>query len=259
MIAEAEMLERFDRVRRLADGSWLVACRAHEDTNPSLHITLSGDRWLLDCKAGCSFEDVLAQARLEASDLFAENGSGRREIVAAYDYTDETGRLLFQVVRFEPKDFRQRRPDGAGGWIWNLKDTRRVLYRLPQVREAIATGEPIFVAEGEKDVEALEREGLVATCNPMGASKWRPEYTEALRSAEVAVVADRDDEGHKHAADVARALESVAASVDVLEPTRGKDVAEHLAKGGSVGELRGCHFSDPPRGHPKWHPWRIWL
>src|SRR5262245_12202165 len=51
-------------------------------------------------------------------------------IVAKYDYTDPDGKLLYQVLRLEPKDFRQRRPDGNGGWIWKL-DERRVLYRWP--------------------------------------------------------------------------------------------------------------------------------
>lgn len=43
-----------------------------------------------------------------------------RRIVATYDYTDAHGELLFQVVRYHPKDFRQRRPDGKGGWVWKL-------------------------------------------------------------------------------------------------------------------------------------------
>ena len=60
---------------------------------------------------------------LEWSDLFFEKGSEstRRRIVATYDYTYPTGDLLFQVVRFEPKGFSQRRPDGEGNWIWNLE------------------------------------------------------------------------------------------------------------------------------------------
>lgn len=93
-------------------------------------------------------------------------------VVATYDYRDEAGALLYQVVRYEPKGFRQRRPGPDGGaWIWDLNDTRRVLYRLDRVLAA----EPnavIYVVEGEKDVEALERLGVVATCNPQGAMKW---------------------------------------------------------------------------------------
>jgi hypothetical protein len=90
------------------------------------------------------------------------NGSGngssqqaKARIVAEYDYTDEIGELLFQVIRLDPKDFRQRRPNGQGGWLWSIGETRRVLYRLPEVGEAVALGRTIFIAEGEKAVDGL--------------------------------------------------------------------------------------------------------
>ena len=102
-------------------------------------------------------------------------------IVETYDYCDENGTLLFQVVRFEPKDFRQRRPDGRGGWIWNLHDARRVLYRLPELLKAVAAGETIYIPEGEKDVDNLRALEVVATTNPGGIKKWRDDYLE-LRS-----------------------------------------------------------------------------
>ena len=105
----------------------------------------------------------------------ASNGraNSQHKIVASYDYTDEFGTLLFQVVRLAPKTFRQRRPDGKGGWIWNLEGVTRVLYRLPDLMEALALERRVFVVEGEKDVESLARLGIVATCNPGGAGKWR--------------------------------------------------------------------------------------
>src|SRR5262249_22702668 len=80
------------------------------------------------------------------------NGQYRRAITATYDYVDELGHLLFQVVRFEPKTFRQRKPDGNGGWYWRLGDVRRVPFKLPELIEAIASGHPIAIVEGERDV-----------------------------------------------------------------------------------------------------------
>jgi hypothetical protein len=74
-------------------------------------------------------------------------------IVKNYDYRDENGQLLLQVVRLEPKGFRQRRPHGRGGWIWNLQGTRRVPYRLPVLMKSVAAGQTIY--KGEKDVDNL--------------------------------------------------------------------------------------------------------
>jgi hypothetical protein len=123
----------------------------------------------------------------------------RKDVVARYDYCDEAGELLFQVIRFEPKTFRQRKPDDTpGGWTWKLGDVRRVLYKLPELIEGIAAGHPVFIVEGEKDVLALNKLGTVATTNPGGAGKWRPEFSEALRGADVVLVPDNDDAGWDH-------------------------------------------------------------
>ena len=232
MMGEDELLGCFERVQR-HQGGWMVLCPAHADRNPSLHITRAEGRWLFHCHAGCEAEAVLGTTGLDWSDLSESNGNGNghREVVAEYDYADESGKLLFQVVRFAPKDFRQRKPDGAGGWEWKLGNTRRVLYRLPKVLEAVKDGRTVWIVEGEKDVHALEKAGVVATCNAGGAGKWRDEYADCLRGAKVAVIADRDEPGRAHARQVAESLEGVAATVKVGEPAEGKDAADHLKAG----------------------------
>src|SRR5262249_59666565 len=92
--------------------------------------------------------------------------------VATYPYHDESGATLFEVVRYDPKDFRQRRSDGNGGWTWNLNGTRRVPYRLPELLEAIASDHPVLIVEGEKDVDALRKLGFGGTTKPRSARKW---------------------------------------------------------------------------------------
>jgi P4 family phage/plasmid primase-like protien len=167
----------------------------------------------------------------------AQEKTQRRKAVGRYDYTNENGELLFQVVRFEPKAFRQRRFDpehpkaDRNGWVWGLGDTRRVLYRLPDVVAAAQEGWTLFVVEGEKDVHALEAAGDFATCAPMGAGKWRSEYAESLRGAHVIVVADRDEPGRAHARDVRDSLIGIASGVEVVEPAEGNDAFDHLAAG----------------------------
>ncbi|MGB9826369.1 MAG: AAA family ATPase, partial [Desulfofundulus sp.] len=175
------------------------------------------------------------------NDTLAPMKSQRGEIVATYDYRDEDGNLLFQVVRTEPKGFFQRRPDGKGSWVNRLDNVRLVPYRLPEVLEAVRRGLPVYVVEGEKDADNLARLGLVATTNPGGAGKWRPEFSEYLRGADVVILPDNDEVGKRHARQVAQSLAGKAASIKILElpdlPPKG-DVSDWFAAAGPDGETQ---------------------
>jgi putative DNA primase/helicase len=215
--------------RRSGRTDW--QCPAHDDNRASLSVSPASDRALLHCHAGCDPASVLAALGLTFADLFdGEGRRGKRPIVATYEYVDERGELLFQVVRFYPKDFRQRRPDGEG-WTWNLRGVRRVPYHLPQLVEALRGGRPVYLVEGEKDVHAVERVGATATTIPGGADYWRAEYVDHFSGADVVVVADDDAAGRRHASRVASALGGVAESVRVVLPAVGKDAADHLDAG----------------------------
>jgi hypothetical protein len=145
------------------------------------------------------------------------------KIVATYPYHDADGKLLYQAIRLEPKSFRFRRPDGNGGWIWNLVGTQRFLYRLPELLAApVETA--IHICEGERDVDNLVNLGFVATCNPAGAGKWRNEYTEHLRGRHVVLLADNDRVGNAHAQAVAK---SVAQHVRSLKLISFPELPEH--------------------------------
>src|SRR5438128_1000737 len=109
--------------------------------------------------------------------------NGTPRIAATYEYRDEQGEYLFECVRFEPKDFRQRHRNGHGGYVWTLNGCRRVPYRLPELLADLTRA--VFICEGEKDVENLASISVVATCNPMGAGKWKSEYNEHFRNREV--------------------------------------------------------------------------
>ena len=129
--------------------------------------------------------------------------------MATYDYTAEDGNLLFQSVRLEPKDFKQRQPGDAGGWVDNIKGVRLVLYRLPELIAANPT-KPVFIVEGEKDANRLWDVGLIASTNPGGAGKWSPEYSGALENRHVVVLPDNDAVGRNHANKVALNLHGLA-------------------------------------------------
>jgi hypothetical protein len=166
-------------------------------------------------------------------------------IVKTYPYRDENSTLLFQVVRYEPKGFRQRRPNGRGDWIWNLQDTRRVPYMLPELVKAVDAGETIYVPEGEKDVDNLRAIGFAATTNPGGCKKWRSEYSEHLRDADVVVLPDSHPEGREHGDQVVASLHGIAGRIRVLDigkhwaecPDKG-DISAWLAAGGSAEKLK---------------------
>jgi len=243
----AEILSRLEHVKKTADG-WMAECPGHSDKTPSLCIkTGGGGRTLFHCQAGCQTETVCAALGIRLADLFAEKskriGAGK-EIVATYPYHDANGKLLFEVVRFAPKDFRQRRPDSAApdGWTWNTKGVQRVLFRLPEIIRAIKARLPIYLTEGEKDALAMAKHGFAATCNAGGAGKWQDSCTETLKSAEVIIIADKDAPGRKHAADVARKLVGVARIVRIIEcPDLDggpiKDAADYFAAGGEAVDL----------------------
>lgn len=226
-------------------------CPAHPDTNPSLSVTVGreGDRAVVKCHADCATADILAALGLTPADLFDEpktpelkqqaSRSRFKEPVAVYDYRDENEELLFQVLRTPDKQFPQRRPDGRGGWDWKLGETRRVLYRLPELIAAISRGVPsVYIAEGEKDVATLVAHGKVATCNPGGAGKWRTEYAQFFTDCNVIICADKDKPGQAHARAVATSLADVAARVWIVEAADPhKDITNHLDAGLDFGQL----------------------
>ena len=147
--------------------------------------------------------------------------------------------LLFETVRFEPKDFRQRRPDGSGDYIWNLQGVKRVLYHLPELLQA-DTNEPVFIVEGERDADRLSGLGLVATTCSGGATKWHLSDDSVLAERKVVILPDNDDSGRAHAKQVALALADKAAEIRIVElpdlPAKG-DVSDWLDNGGSAEAL----------------------
>ncbi len=224
-------------------------CPAHDDEHPSLSISEHNGKALVRCHAGCEQDTVVAALRERSLWEGARSEVARRELTA-YSYVGENGAPLYEVVRYEPKDFRQRRPDGRGGWIWNLEGVGRVVYNLPAVVAVVeaARREPddpawtVFITEGEKDADALNALGLVATTNTGGAGKWRDQYAEVLRGGRAVIIADKDrdeDEKHPkgraHADAVASSLAGKVTSLKRIEMPGDhvKDASDWLAAGGT--------------------------
>ncbi|MCY4355083.1 MAG: DUF3631 domain-containing protein [Truepera sp.] len=175
--------------------------------------------------------------------------------MATYDYLNGDGTLLYQVVRYDPKDFRQRRPNGKGGWIWKLDNVERILYRLPELLAA-DPGQPAFICEGEKDADNVVALGLVATTNSGGAGKWDLiKDLSPLEGRQVVILPDNDPggQGLRHSDQVASSLQGMATSVKILVlpdlPENGGDVSDWIAKGGTAEGLLNL-AADAPEWTP---------
>lgn len=227
-----QLLDSLENVRARG-GGYMACCPAHDDRTASLSIAEGEDGLLVKCMANCPTEAVMEAMGRTMRDLFPNN-----EPEAIYQYTDENGELLYEALRYPGKKFRQRRQDPVTReWISNLDGTRRVLYRLPEALRAVEHGQTVYVVEGEKDVHALEEISKTATCNPMGAGKWRDEYSEYLRGGKVIIIADRDKPGQEHAEAVRKSLDAAGVASRIVQAKEGKDISDHLEAGYAVEDL----------------------
>jgi putative DNA primase/helicase len=230
-------------------------CPAHDDHDPSLnfHDGAKG-RIIFQCRSQkCTYKAITDSIRAKFNvDLSGpRRGNGTDRIDARYPYCSARGDLLYEVVRVIPKDFKQRRPGGSGGeWIWNLKGVERVPYRLPSLAAAIERGETIFIPEGEKDVDALVRIGLTASCNSGGACHWQKTLTPHFKGADVVILPDNDDQGRQHAEQVAQMLAHAAKQIRILAlpdlPAKG-DVSDWLRAGGTREQLLQLAATSTPK------------
>ena len=222
----SDFIERLEKAKQHGE-HWMCLCPGHEDVNPSLQVKSTNDgKILLKCFGGCKTEDVVSAMGLKMSDLFEDHGV-KKTIAATYDYTDEAGKLLYQSVRYRPKDFRQRQPGNNGDWIYNMQGVQKVLFKLPALKKST---KGVLLCEGEKDCLRLCDLNLTATTNSGGSNNWRGEYAETLRGRHVAVLPDFDAAGDKWTKAVVSSLQGIAASVKVVKlPVKaGQDVSDYL-------------------------------
>jgi hypothetical protein len=234
--------------RRNGNG-WICHCPVHDDRTPSLSVAVKNGRLLVHCHASCSQDAVIAE--LKRLGLWPKT-QPLGPIVATYDYLDQDGVLRYQVTKHlgPEKTFRQRRPDGRGGWIDNIKRVTRLPYRLPELLAADPNG-IVVICEGEKDVDNVRTKlGFTATCNSMGAMNWQPEISHWLKDRDVVIVPDNDPPGRAHVQDVAKKLTGIAARIRILSlPGLGEKESDWIASDGTA-DL----FMDLVAAAPDWAP-----
>ena len=236
-------------VKKLKSGEYLALCPAHNDHQPSLSVNDKKDKLLIHCKAGCNTEAVLKALGLAMADLFFNNDKAKKKIVAVYPYHDTGGEVIYEVVRYKPKAFSQRRPSGGGDYIWNINGVTPVLYHLPEVIKAVQKHKVIYIVEGEKDADILRKHGFIASCNPMGVGKWKPSYSDQLSGGRVVVIPDNDEPGLNHAIDICNSLHGKVKSLKLLQLPGAHDVSDWLDRGNTDVELKtlmdGTHEYTP--------------
>lgn len=254
---------------RTSGDQWVARCPCRsDDKSPTLSIAEGRDgRVLVRCHRGgtpCNAEQICTAAGVELKDLYPnkiETPTGSYvdgKLTNTYSYYDADGELILQVLRFLTpegrKEFRQRVPDDTAdnGWKYSTQHlAERPLYRLPEIIDAINNGRVIYVAEGEKDVDALWEAGFAATCNPMGAddgkgSKWKPNMTQVLAGQRVVVIEDNDEPGRVHANYVATQLSRAGALVKVKHcPAPHKDAYDLLQAGLAITDLVEVRTYEP--------------
>jgi len=235
--------EKFlQNIKPIGGDEYQALCPFHEDANPSLSVNVKTGRYFCH---GCGMKGDVFHFYAKINSLNTRRDFGKilkgiaddfgigfeqqkPKLIKAYSYYDRNNKLLFQVCRFEPKDFRQRRP-WKNGWVWNLNGIDPILYRLPEVLKA----DEVIIVEGEKDADNLSEIGFTATTSPMGARKWKESYIEFLKGKNIVLIADDDNEGHEHMTRVAQSLNGNVKSIKWIDlpnlPSKG-DVSDFIAK-----------------------------
>jgi len=268
----AKILSRLNNVKEV-NGQWMASCpcRSDDDT-PSLAIKVGDqDEALVYCHKGlCDATKIFQSCGLDlVKDGFVHDGGNdlrprqkqpapvraasvtsvpapkkKRKLVKVYKYHDEDGNVLYEKLRYLSEDgkksFAHRRPnpDNPSDYIYDLKDTRKVLYRLPELLKEIANNEVVWLVEGEKDADTmLEKFGIPATTMTNGANGWQPDYTMTLAAATaVCIIADNDDPGKKHAITVRDEIIAAGGAATVYVSKHAKDISDHVAMGYVIDE-----------------------
>ena len=234
-----------------------VFCPCHDDKNASLTITMGRKCVLIYCHAGCQMEDILRTVGLKKSDLFYEErphssswqryieGREKRKIEAIYDYVSINGDYVFSKVRLEGKKIlygvlqNERFTYGLQGR--NRRELKSIFAPdgVQAINKAILEGEPIFIPEGEKDVNTLKSKGYTAWTYG-GCSDWQSDFATLVQGADVYILSDNDEPGKHVASAIQRDLQGIAKSARVIVPMPDMpkgDITDYFNAGHSKAEF----------------------
>lgn len=246
-----EILTYFQVQKRFGDRAQ-ARCPCHDDKQASLTITKGCRSALLHCHAGCNFEDIIQKVGLKKQDLYFEEdppgsswrayveGREHKRIEAVYNYVSLTsGEYAFTKIRMEDKRMiygvlcNDRFTYGLNGR--RRKDLKSIYGDLKALNKAIAEGKPVFIPEGEKDVNTLIKRGYTALTYG-GSGDWQSEFATLFKDADVYILADNDEPGRKVANIILSDLKGIAKSARVIVPVPDipkADISDYFAAGHS--------------------------
>lgn len=208
-----DFLSRLENVKKCGTDQYHANCPACGDRHGHLYISAADGKILIDCKKGCKFEDVVSALGLHRKQMFAERPQW--EFLREHVYTDgnDVPVAKKQIYRKDSGKTAVWYRYDKGKWTKGLGGMKVPLYRL----KSVASADKIYLVEGEKDAETMERLGFTATTSPNGAgSKLRNDLVHYFKDKDVVILADNDDVGADYARDTAERIRPKARSVKVV-------------------------------------------
>ena len=257
---QAEQIAKSLGNAKRANGQWVASCpvpshgKGNGDKNPSLSVHIDDEgKPLFHCHGGCTQESVFQTIRdmqllpelEERPDPLANiKPLPKVEFQQEWQYQDEDRVIVFVKHRLRVgetgKTYRLYKVDTDGKRYPTLGDARIVPYKLPELLDAKTAGRIIYLAEGEKAVDALMSLGVVATTAHSGAGHWPEAITEYFAGANVVILPDNDLSGWSYARKAAEAILPIAKALKVVDlglQDQGDDAYEFIEAGGGRAEL----------------------
>lgn len=248
-------LQHFKISKRYGDKAQCI-CPAHNDRQASLTITKGKKCTLFHCHSGCSIDDVLSAAGLKKMNTFYDTEPlkanwrayvevrEKRKIEAVYNYVSCNGTYAFTKIRLEGKKI-----------LYGMLENERFTYGLPRntprkslkaiygnvraLNKAITDGKPIFIPEGEKDVDTLTKQGFTAFTYG-GVNDWQADFGELVKGADVVILADNDEPGKAVANTILKDIKPVTKSAKIIVPMPDipkADITDYFEAGHSKEEF----------------------
>ncbi len=226
-------------VKDTKDGGFDCLCNCHDDHHPSFHWKIGDKGWIGCCKTcGAKGVDFARQAGVPVQEMFKDSKSQRtdyapwkayvegrekRRIEAIYNYVSINGNYAFTKIRLEGKKIIYGKLQN-GRFTYGLgHDVGRKSYKaiygsVQALKKAVSEGRPIFIPEGEKDVDTLTKQGYTAFTYG-GVNDWQSDFAALVQGAEVFILADNDEPGKRVANAILNDIRTVAKSAKVIVPT----------------------------------------